>query len=356
MIEVEHLYKIYGPQPEKMLERVRGGADRETIAGQSRHVVALEDVSLRARDGQIYVIMGLSGSGKSTLVRCINRLYEPTAGRILVDGEDITLASAKRLRALRGRKIAMVFQHFALLPHRTVLSNAAFGLEVQGVDSRQRIARAREAIALVGLTPWQDHFPSQLSGGMQQRVGLARALAVAPDILLLDEPFSGLDPLTRKEMQRELLALQANLQKTIVFITHDLDEAFTVGDRVGILKEGRVVQEGTPQEIALNPADDYVYEFVKDVNWINVLTAEQAMSRVAEPVPVPAGGGADRLGLLDGPRVHRGALLREIVRAFSEDGADVLLVEDDNSEIVGSVTPADVVRVLAGAARNWKEA
>ena len=235
-LRIEHLYKIFGDAPVKMLERLKAGASKQEIQAETGHVVAVSDVTFDIQPGEMFVVMGLSGSGKSTLVRCINQLITPTAGRVLVDGEDIVAASPARLREIRLTKIAMVFQHFALFPHRTVAENAAYGLKVRGVDPATRRVAALEALDLVGLKNWADLPPGNLSGGMQQRVGLARALAVKPDIMLMDEPFSALDPLIRRDMQGELLELQKRFKTTIVFITHDLHEALTLGHHIAIMK------------------------------------------------------------------------------------------------------------------------
>jgi glycine betaine/proline transport system ATP-binding protein len=281
VIRLDGITKIYGPDPSTALGLVRQGRSRAELLAETDHVLALDRVDLEVPAGAVFVVMGLSGSGKSTLVRCINRLVEPTSGRILVDGTDLTALPRADLLQIRSDKLGMVFQHFALLPHRTVLDNVAFGLEVRGVPRAVRHARAREVLKQVGLEGWEKRLPAELSGGMQQRVGLARALALDPPILLMDEPFSGLDPLIRKEMQRELLDIQARLHKTIVFITHDLDEAVTLGDRIAILRDGRIEQQGSPQEIVLAPASELVGAFVRDVNALKVLTAESAMESAA---------------------------------------------------------------------------
>lgn len=241
------------------------------------HVIALRDVSFEVWEGETFVVMGLSGSGKSTLVRCLIRLIEPSEGEIWVDGEDILRYDAPRLIQYRRRKVAMVFQHFGLMPHRRVIDNVAWGLEVQGVPRPERYARAREVLEMVGLRGWEEAYPAELSGGMQQRVGLARALAVDPEILLMDEPFSGLDPLIRRELQDELLRLQERIRKTLVFITHDLNEALKMGDRIAIMRDGAIVQMGTPEEIIAFPADEYVAEFTRDVRRASVLTAQVVM-------------------------------------------------------------------------------
>ncbi len=276
-IRVDGLYKVFGPRPQRALEAARAGEGRDAIQERLGNVVAVDDVSFEVERGELFVVMGLSGSGKSTVVRMLNRLIEPTAGTVEVDGEDVGGLDAVGLRRLRQRKISMVFQHFALFPHRTVGQNAAYGLEVQGIEPDERRRRADEALETVGLSGWADHYPHELSGGMQQRVGLARGLATDADILLMDEPFSALDPLIRRDMQDLLATLQAELQRTIVFITHDLNEAMRLGDRICVLKDGRVVQIGTGAEIIGNPANEYVAEFVADVDRSRVLTADLVM-------------------------------------------------------------------------------
>ncbi len=277
LIELDHVSKIFGGDPRAGLERVKAGADKERLLAETGQILALRDVSLSVRRGEVFVVMGLSGSGKSTLIRHINRLIDPTEGSVTIDGTDILHLSMRELVEFRRRRLSMVFQHFALLPHRTVLDNVAYGLKIQGRPRREREATAREWIAAVGLAGFEKQYPAELSGGMQQRVGLARALAVAPDILLMDEAFSALDPLIRSQMQDLLIGLQARLRKTIVFITHDLDEALRLGDTIAILKDGEVVQVGAPADILLHPADAYVRSFVKDVNRARVLTVETVM-------------------------------------------------------------------------------
>ncbi|MEX2543228.1 MAG: glycine betaine/L-proline ABC transporter ATP-binding protein [Trueperaceae bacterium] len=276
-IEVKNLYKIFGKRPDDVLQRVRKGVSKQEILKRTGHTVGLDDVSLDVRAGETFVVMGLSGSGKSTLVRCLNRLIEPTSGEIVVDGVDIVQLGRKEMQALRREKMGMVFQHFALLPHRNVIDNVAYGLKLQGMGREERYERARTWIEVVGLKGYEKARPTALSGGMQQRVGLARALATDPEILLMDEAFSALDPLIRREMQDELIRLQRELHKTIVFITHDLDEALRLGDRVAILNAGRVVQVGTPEQILTEPADDYVEAFVQNVDRSRVLSARLAM-------------------------------------------------------------------------------
>jgi glycine betaine/proline transport system ATP-binding protein len=277
LIEARHLSKVFGPSPKKALQLVRGGMSKDELLARTRNVLALDDVSIAVERGEVFVVMGLSGSGKSTLIRHLNRLIDPTEGEIVIDGVDVLGLSIRELERFRRGKTAMVFQRFGLLPHRTVIDNVAYGLEVQGVPKAKRRESAAEWVKTVGLAGYEDRYPSELSGGMQQRVGLARALCTDAEILLMDEAFSALDPLIRSQMQDQLMELQGRLRKTIVFITHDLDEALRLGDRIAILKDGRLSQVGTPAEILLNPADAYVRAFVKDVNRARVLTVDAVM-------------------------------------------------------------------------------
>ncbi|MFP4516494.1 MAG: glycine betaine/L-proline ABC transporter ATP-binding protein, partial [Desulfovibrionales bacterium] len=270
-IQVRNLSKIFGSHPERGIALLEKGYSKDQIMKETRLGVGVDRATFSVEQGEIVVVMGLSGSGKSTLVRCINRLIEPTAGQIIVDGQDITALPPKELRAIRQHKMGMVFQNFALFPHRTVLQNAEYGLEIQGVDPETRKEHSMRALEQVGLKGWEDSFPVQLSGGMQQRVGLARALALDPDILLMDEAFSALDPLIRRDMQDELVALQEKVHKTILFISHDLDEALKLGDRIVLMKDGAIVQVGTPEEILTNPATEYVARFVEEVDISKVL-------------------------------------------------------------------------------------
>ncbi len=276
---VKNLYKIYGPKPQKALEMVKKGAKKEGLLKKTGNSIGINNASFEVSEGEIFVVMGLSGSGKSTMIRCLNRLIEPTDGEIIIDGENICECDSKKMLEIRRKKITMVFQHFALFPHRTVAENVAYGLEVQKSSKEYRKKKAYESLDMVGLKGYEESYPSQLSGGMQQRVGLARALATDADILLMDEAFSALDPLIRTEMQDELMAIQEDMKKTIIFITHDLDEALKIGDRIAIMKEGEVVQIGTPEEILEHPADDYVKTFIKDVNRTKVLTASAVMKK-----------------------------------------------------------------------------
>jgi len=271
-LTAEHVYKIFGPEPDRALEMSRQGASKDEVFRATKSVVAVNDISFRVPEGQIFVVMGLSGSGKSTLIRCLNRLFEPTAGKIYVDDFDVTAANEEELRQVRLKRMSMVFQHFALFPHMTVWENAAYGLKARNTDVAERREQAVAALKSVGLDAWADSYPKNLSGGMQQRVGLARALAVSPEVLLMDEPFSALDPLIRRDTQDELIEIQERLGSTIIFITHDLQEALKLGDQIAIMKDGRFVQVGTPQQIVMDPADDYVFEFTRDVDRSRVLT------------------------------------------------------------------------------------
>lgn len=285
-ISVEGVSKIFGPDPEAAMALLGRGVRKEKILRETGNIIGVNEVNLKIESGEIFVIMGLSGSGKSTLIRHFNRLIEPTAGQILIDGQDILQLDEAGLRGLRRHKISMVFQKFGLLPHKSVLENVASGLLISGVNKKEAFAKAKAQIEIVGLTGFEDKLPFQLSGGMQQRVGLARALATDAEILLMDEAFSALDPLIRYDMQRQLLELQRKLQKTIVFITHDLDEALRIGNHIAILKNGALSQVGTLEEILLNPADDYVKRFVMDVNRSCVVTAG---SIAVEAASVPEG-------------------------------------------------------------------
>ncbi|GAA4149889.1 quaternary amine ABC transporter ATP-binding protein [Leifsonia shinshuensis] len=286
-VEARNIFKVFGRKPQEAVRRLRQGADRDEVTGLG--TAAVIDAGLTVRRGEIFVVMGLSGSGKSTLIRLLNGLLEPTAGEVDVMGTTITGLAGAKLRAVRQQHISMVFQHFALLPHRTVLDNIAYGLEVQGTPAAARRERAAEVLELVGLGGWGDKLPGELSGGMQQRVGLGRALAADTDVLLMDEAFSALDPLIRREMQEQLLELQSTLGKTIVFITHDLNEAMFLGDRIAVMRDGRIVQTGTPEEILTDPANDYVASFVQDVDRARVLTAASVMEPARALVTVAGG-------------------------------------------------------------------
>ena len=276
-IVCNNVWKIFGAYPEQTLKSLDHSLSRTEVQARTGHVVAVKDVSFEVNTGETFVVMGLSGSGKSTLVRCISRLIEPTAGAMIIDGEDIMSYDLAKLTELRRYRMSMVFQHFGLFPHRKVIDNISFGLEIRGMDKDARKAKSLEVLQKVGLDGWAEHFPRELSGGMQQRVGLARAMAVDPEILIFDEPFSALDPLIRREMQDELLNIQAEVQKTMIFITHDFLEAIKMGDRIAIMKDGEVSQVGTPEEIVANPKDQYVKDFCEDVPKYKVLSASKVM-------------------------------------------------------------------------------
>jgi glycine betaine/proline transport system ATP-binding protein len=318
VIETRCVTKIFGRDPQRALALLQQGWSKERILRETGLTVAVNQVSLSIGEGEIFVIMGLSGSGKSTLVRLLNRLIEPTEGEVLIHGRDIMRMDKQQLLTLRRKTISMVFQRFALFPHRTVAENVEYGLEVQGVPKKERQERARQALEMVGLAEWTDRMPDELSGGMQQRVGIARGLAVDPDVLLMDEAFSALDPLIRREMQDELLDLQSKMQKTIVFITHDLDEALRIGDRIALMRDGAVEQIGTPEEILTRPANDYVKRFVADVDLSKVLTAAHVMIRPEMITP-------ER-----GPRVA--------LQLMRERGISNIYVVDKHKRLIGAVT------------------
>ncbi|WP_221075542.1 quaternary amine ABC transporter ATP-binding protein [Agarivorans aestuarii] len=284
LVKIQGLYKLFGENPKQVMSRVKAGESKDKILADTGHTLGLKDINLEIQQGEIYVIMGLSGSGKSTLIRHFNRLIDPTEGVISIEGTDVMKLSSKELQDFRRHKMSMVFQRFGLMPHRTVIENVAYGLTVQGVAKEQRLAKAQEWLDTVGLNGYAQQYPAQLSGGQQQRVGLARALATDAEILLMDEAFSALDPLIRSEMQDQLIELQETLHKTIIFITHDLDEALRLGDKIAILKDGEVVQQGTPDDILLHPATDYVEAFVKDVNRARALTVETVMQPPARRI------------------------------------------------------------------------
>ena len=281
-LSVRNLWKVFGPRADKIIGTPDADLSRAELKQKSDCVIAVKDVSFDVAPGEVFVVMGLSGSGKSTLVRCLTRLIEPTSGSIILGGEDVTAANESKLRDLRRSHVSMVFQHFGLLPHRQVIDNVAYGLEIRGVGKKERRAKATEIVELVGLAGYETSYPDQLSGGMQQRVGLARALAGDPSMLLFDEPFSALDPLIRRDMQNEVIRLQGDLQKTMVFVTHDLQEALKLGDRILIMRDGEVVQIGTPDEVVGAPADDYVRDFTSEVPRSHVLTLKWVMR---EPRP-----------------------------------------------------------------------
>jgi glycine betaine/proline transport system ATP-binding protein len=326
VIEVNNLYKIFGDHSEKAFPLLEQGKSKEEILEKTGNTVAISDATFSVKKKEVFVIMGLSGSGKSTVIRCLNRLIEPTRGQLLLDGSDITKMNKEELLKTRRNKMSMVFQHFALLPHRTVLGNTEYGLEISGVDKEERYKKAIEALEQVGLKGYENQYPRELSGGMKQRVGLARALANDPEILLMDEAFSALDPLIRTQMQDELLELQTRMHKTIVFITHDLDEALKLGDRISIMKDGAIVQIGTPEEILTQPADDYVRAFVQNVDRTRVITASSIM-RKPITVSIPK----------DGPNVA--------IRRMEKAGVSTIYAIDNDRHFKGIVRIDDAVKL-----------
>jgi glycine betaine/proline transport system ATP-binding protein len=328
------VWKVYGPNAAKVIGSPDADLPRAELLDKTGCVAAVRDVSFDVAPGEVFVVMGLSGSGKSTLVRMINRLHDPTAGQVLIDGEDVLQLSPERLREVRRRKVSMVFQHFGLFPHRRIVENVAYGLEIRGVEKDERTRKASEVLDTVGLAGWGDRYPDELSGGMQQRVGLARALATEPEIMLFDEPFSALDPLIRRDMQDEVVRLQRDVQKTMIFITHDLMEALKLGDRIAIMKDGGFVQVGTPEEVVARPADDYVADFTRDVPRAHVLTARSIMK--------PAEGASG-----DGPVVAPTTVVQDLI-AMVADG-DRLIRVVDGETVLGVVDRAAVMGALIEA-------
>lgn len=337
-IEVRDLYKIFGPNGAEMVDKVKAGMSKTELNEKFNHVLGLNNINISMPGGKIQVVMGLSGSGKSTLIRHINRLIDPTAGEVLYGEDDVCKMSPTELRGFRRHKTAMVFQKFALLPHRTVMKNTVYGLEIQGVDSKEAEQRAARWISRVGLDGFEDHYPNQLSGGMQQRVGLARALTNDADILLMDEAFSALDPLIRMDMQTVLLDLQTELEKTVVFITHDLDEALRLGDRIAILRDGAVIQQGTGQEIVLNPADQYISDFVKEVNRGRVILVDTVMDKSKK--------------LEGGITLKAGIMLEEAAKKFADTGLSEASVVDDAGVPVGVLTVQDTITAMVTPATH----
>ena len=357
IVSIRGLTKVFGPDTAKTLELHRSGRSKREIYEETGATLALSDISLDIMPGEIFVLMGLSGSGKSTILRCINRLIEPTNGEIRIGGEDIVGMSRDELRETRRRRLGMIFQSFALLPHRTVLDNVAFGLEIQGIPPDERFRKAADMLDMVGLGGYEASMPGELSGGMKQRVGLARALTSDPDILLMDEAFSALDPLIRREMQDELLDLQQRLGKTIIFVTHDLDEALKLGDRIALMKDGAIVQVGTPEEILTNPKNAYVEKFVADVDLTRVLSAGDVMRR-PEPVAQCTAGPRVALHLMEEHDIQgifvvtRQHLLRGLVTLEGAAGAiregkqmaDILIT--DLSVVAPDASLADIISLI----------
>ncbi|CAN7362860.1 glycine betaine/L-proline ABC transporter ATP-binding protein [Rhizobium sp. LjRoot98] len=331
-IEVKNLYKIFGPRGREFIDQVKAGLGKTELNEKHGHVLGLQNINISMPAGGIMVVMGLSGSGKSTLIRHINRLIDPTAGEVLYDGVDVCKMNENDLREFRRHKTAMVFQKFALLPHRTIIENTIYGLEIQGVPDAESRKRAQGWIERVGLKGFENHYPNQLSGGMQQRVGLARALTNDADILLMDEAYSALDPLIRVDMQTVLLDLQKELKKTVVFITHDLDEALRLGDKIAILRDGKVIQQGTGQEIVLKPADEYITAFVKEVNRGRVINVETIMK--------PLSGNAE------GMPIAIGTVLESAARMMTLANLNVAHVVDTNGKPVGSLDLGTIISAM----------
>ncbi len=353
-VKAENLYKVFGRRPAEAVKRLEAGATRDEVS--SLGTAAVIDASFEVKKGEIFVVMGLSGSGKSTLIRMLNGLLDVTSGTVTIAGNKVTGVAGAQLRNIRRKDVSMVFQHFALLPHRTVIDNVAYGLEIQGKGREERMERARKIITLVGLDGWADSLPSELSGGMQQRVGLARALATDTDVLLMDEAFSALDPLIRREMQVQLVELQADLGKTIIFITHDLNEAMFLGDRIAVMRDGRIVQIGTPEDILTDPANDYVAQFVQDVDRARVLTAASAMEPARSVVSASAGPRAALREMRDLQTsaalvVGRGRTLvgavrdRDVMNQVKSGETDLSQVTKPVASVTGDVALADLYEV-----------
>ncbi|TCO71337.1 quaternary amine ABC transporter ATP-binding protein [Marinisporobacter balticus] len=326
-IKVEKLTKIFGRNPKGVLKKLQKGISKEEILEKTGHAVGINDVSFEVNEGEIFVIMGLSGSGKSTLIRCLNLLNKPTSGQIFFEGKDIVKFNKQELRTFRQNNIAMVFQHFGLFSHKTVVENAAYGLEVKGIAKEERLKISNDILETVGLGGWGEKMPHELSGGMQQRVGLARALANDPDILLMDEPFSALDPLIRRDMQLELLDIQAKVKKTIIFITHDVNEAFKLGDRVAVMKDGQVEQIGTPEEILAEPANEYIEEFIQDIDRSKVVQAKHVMFK---PSPL--------LFNKDG--------LKVAIKEMKSNGISSIFVVNKERILQGIITIDDTIKAI----------
>ena len=331
-IEIKQLFKIFGSNPLSMLENVCHGMTKDQLNEQHKHVLGLSNINLKIPAEGIQVVMGLSGSGKSTLIRHINRLIEPTTGEVWIDGENVLEMNDKTLREFRRNRASMVFQKFALLPHRTVMENTIYGLEIQGMGEKEAEKQAAHWIDRVGLAGYEENYPGQLSGGMQQRVGLARALATDADILLMDEAFSALDPLIRTDMQNILLDLQQELHKTIVFITHDLEEALRIGDQIAILRDGEVIQQGTPQQIVLRPKDDYIADFTKDINRGRVIQLKTIMKAPNDTA---------------GPELSGEMLVEDAAQLVTESPSSQARVTNDAGDVVGVVGINDLIRAMA---------
>ncbi len=342
-LRIDGVWKVFGNRPKRALALADDGATRSEILSETGHTIGVRDVTFDVSYGETFVVMGLSGSGKSTLLRCVAQLIATTRGSITLEGSELTTMSETELREVRRKKLSMVFQHFGLFPHRRVIDNVAYGLEVQGVSRSSRYETANEILTLVGLEGWGDHYPQQLSGGMQQRVGLARALAVDPAVLFFDEPFSALDPLIRRDMQDELLRLQGEMNRTIVFVTHDFDEAIKLGDRIAIMKDGEFDQVGTAEELIADPATDYVREFTKDVSRSKVLTVSSVMTPM--PSDTIANGSTVPIDGSEAVTVPMGCSVEELLPKLVGSAGEVRVV-DDAGRSVGVVDRDAVLRIL----------
>ena len=334
-----NIWKIFGSDEKKILENLDPNLTRDEVQEKTGHVVAVKDVSFSIQKGETFVVMGLSGSGKSTLVRCLTRLIEPTSGSVIIDDTDVTKISRNSLLDLRRNKMSMVFQHFGLFPHRTVLENISYGLEIRGEKKQDRLDKAMESLNLVGLKGWHNNYPRELSGGMQQRVGLARAMAVEPEILIFDEPFSALDPLIRREMQDELLDIQKKLQRTMVFITHDFLEAIKMGDHIAIMKDGEISQVGTPEEIVANPVDQYVKDFCEDVPKYKVLSAGKVMRKECSDE-------SKNLFLDKTKCIDENAKIETLIDQICEDDTAYPIISSNSGELVGEIDRTIVMKSM----------
>ena len=334
-----NIWKIFGSDEKKILENLDPNLTRDEVQEKTGHVVAVKDVSFSIQKGETFVVMGLSGSGKSTLVRCLTRLIEPTSGSVIIDDTDVTKISRNSLLDLRRNKMSMVFQHFGLFPHRTVLENISYGLEIRGEKKQDRLDKAMESLNLVGLKGWHNNYPRELSGGMQQRVGLARAMAVEPEILIFDEPFSALDPLIRREMQDELLDIQKKLQRTMVFITHDFLEAIKMGDHIAIMKDGEISQVGTPEEIVANPVDQYVKDFCEDVPKYKVLSAGKVMRKECSEE-------SKNLFLDKTKCIDENAKIDSLIDQICEDDTAFPIISSNSGELVGEIDRTIVMKSM----------
>ena len=336
------IWKVFGPNEKNVLSNLDKSLSRSEVQEKTGHVVAVKDVSFSVQKGETFVVMGLSGSGKSTLVRCLSRLIEPTAGQVCIDGQDVTKMSNKDLTELRRNRMSMVFQHFGLFPHRRVIENIGYGLEIRGVKKKDRLAKSMETLNLVGLDGWDQHYPRELSGGMQQRVGLARALTVDPEILIFDEPFSALDPLIRREMQDELLSIQKMVQKTMVFITHDFSEAIKMGDHIAIMKDGEISQVGTPEEIVANPIDQYVKDFTEDVPKYKVLSAGKcARTECCEETKAMFAKGNDCIA--------SDTKIDNLINQIADSDKTYPVIDTNSGELVGEIDRSIVLKSMTSS-------